>query len=273
MLTKYKRFEKPLIFALAALWVIGYSFLVGRAAQHQEDRKQIEIAHKSGDGIKREQRPQERNPVKQPPSYRKTEDGGSEATDVTFVGLKLGEAMLVFVTVWLVLVTRDLVRGAENTAKRQLRAYVFLDPAKEFTFVRRPSTTATVEVEIHVKNLGLTPAHDVVADSWMTVGHWTLAQEFMFTGPPGDAPHTRSVVPPGGSVHFHTGTVRPFTPEELSALENGELRVYIYGQIRYNDAFNRPHWTNFCQASTALGREGFTTAMAKTDRHNDADTD
>lgn len=167
--------------------------------------------------------------------------------------------------------TKRLVGGSEETARRQLRAYVFLDPEKEFTFVRKPSVTATVETEIHVKNLGLTPAYDVFCHSWMTVDVWPLPENFVFVGPSGDEPLTRSVVPPGGLVHFHTGTCRPFTPDELAAVESGARRLYIYGQITYTDTFGRQHWTNFCQGSTALGREGFRTALAKCDRHNDTD--
>jgi hypothetical protein len=185
---------------------------------------------------------------------------------------------LAMFTKWLVIVTAMLagfglwqVIISRNTARRQLRAYVFLDPAKAFTFVRRPSTATTVEIEIHIKNLGATPAHDLVTKSWITVDVWPMPKEFAFTGPPGEGPVSNSVVPPGGTAHFHVGTGRPFTVTELAAIEKGDLRVYIYGSIKYKDAFNRPHWTNFCQASTALAKEGFSTAMAKCDRHNDAD--
>jgi hypothetical protein len=169
--------------------------------------------------------------------------------------------------------TKRLVGGSEHTARQQLRAYVFLDPEKEFTFVRKPSVTATDETEIHVKNLGLTPAYDVICHSWMTVDVWPLPDSFEFVGPAGDGPLARSVVPPGGLVHFHTGTSRPFTPNELTAIESGALRLYIYGQITYTDTFGRQHWTNFCQGSTALGREDFRTALVKCDRHNDTDRD
>jgi hypothetical protein len=176
-------------------------------------------------------------------------------------------------TVFLTGATRRLVREGKDTARRQLRAYVFLDPAKEFTFVRKPSTTHTTEVGIHVKNMGLTPAHDVEGHSWMDVNAWPLPANFSFVGPPGEDPVARSVVPPGGLIHFHTGTSRPFTAQELSQIQSAAWRVYIYGHIFYVDTFGCRHWTNFCQASTALGKEGFTTAMAKCDRHNDADRD
>lgn len=51
-------------------------------------------------------------------------------SDMTFFGLSPSEALLVVVTAWLVLVTRDLVAGADETAKRQLRAYVMMHSAR-----------------------------------------------------------------------------------------------------------------------------------------------
>lgn len=183
-------------------------------------------------------------------------------------------AILGFSTVFLWRATRRLVLGAEDTARRQLRPYVFLDPQKEMTFVRYPSISHTVEIEIHVKNLGLTPAHDVIGISWVALEKWPLRDDFTFEGPIiKDHPVTRSVIPPDGMAHYHTGSGRPMTPAELAALENGDLRLYVYGHINYTDSFGRPHWTNFCHASTALGKQGFRTAMAKCDRHNDADRD
>lgn len=180
--------------------------------------------------------------------------------------------ILGFSTVFLWRATRRLVLGAEDTARRQLRPYVFLDPQKEMTFVRHPSTDHTVEIEIHVKNLGLTPAHDVVGISWVALERWPLPEGFSFEGPMiEDHPVTRSVIPPNGTAHYHTGSARPMTPAEMAAIDSGELRLYVYGHIHYTDSFGRPHWTNFCHGSTTLGKQGFRTAMAKSDRHNDAD--
>jgi len=166
--------------------------------------------------------------------------------------------------------TKKMVAGAENSSKKQLRAYVFLDPQKEFTLVKPPSISQTVELEMHLKNLGATPAHDVICNSWMTIDVWPLPKDFSFLGPPGE-PTGGTFIPPGGFSHFHTGTARPLTESELDSVQKGKLCLYIYGNIKYTDVFGRKHWTNFSFASTSLGREGFKTAVAKTERHNDAD--
>jgi hypothetical protein len=160
-----------------------------------------------------------------------------------------------------------------DTARRQLRAYLFLDPGKNFSIARGASTTATIEIEIHVKNLGATPAHGVTVESWMALDVWPPPESFSFKGPPDERGRTQSVVAPGAVVHYHTGTARPMTPEELADVQSGNRSVYVYGRIEYLDVFNKPHWTNFCQASTTLHREGFSTHWANTDAHNDADID
>jgi hypothetical protein len=196
---------------------------------------------------------------------------GDNASEVTIFYVKPGEWLIGFVTLLLWISTQLLVREAKATSRRQLRAYVFLDPAKEFTFARKMSTAAAVEVEIHVKNLGATPAHEVIGFAWVHLDVWPLPQTFQFTGPIVGEPSKKSVIPPGAATHYHTGAARPLTAEEMAAVERGDLSIYIYGRIEYKDAFNRPHWTNFCFATTALGKEGFSTAIAKCDRHNDAD--
>src|SRR5712675_1897531 len=122
-----RKYESHIVLAIFALWVIGFAFQAGRSTQHQEDRKQIEAAYKSSHGVQDQKRTNETYPPPSGPTNSQAENRGGETPEVTFVGLKLGEGLLVFVTIWLVLVTKALVDGAKDTAERQLRAYVFLD--------------------------------------------------------------------------------------------------------------------------------------------------
>jgi hypothetical protein len=47
-----------------------------------------------------------------------------------FAGIKLGEALLVVVTWMLWAATRQLVKGADRTAERQLLAYVYIEDTR-----------------------------------------------------------------------------------------------------------------------------------------------
>jgi hypothetical protein len=190
---------------------------------------------------------------------------------------KLPEILLVLFTGLLVVftgtlwwATRGLVRSAEATAERQLRAYVFPEAGGEIHGARGPSTTQTLELDVRVKNYGQTPAYGAVGNTWVEVDAWPLPDDFQFEGPPASGPIVTSAIPPGGWISFHAGTNRPFDKEEIDAIRSGQLRIYIYGNIRYRDAFDKPRITNFCYESSIEASKGFVTAIGKSHRHNDA---
>jgi hypothetical protein len=113
---------KPLVYALAFFWAIGFAFFVGEGTQEQTDRIRIEAAQKPNDTLKKQQGAEgTRSDV---PSATQTENRSDKGTDRTFIGIKLGEALLAFITILLWLATRDLVATSKDTGQRQLRAYV-----------------------------------------------------------------------------------------------------------------------------------------------------
>src|SRR5262249_11412210 len=68
--------------------------------------------------------------------------------------------ILGFATAALYLATRDLVKGAELTAKQQLRAYVLADTARISNLA---NPTEVPEGHVILKNFGQTPAYDVLS--------------------------------------------------------------------------------------------------------------
>lgn len=56
------------------------------------------------------------------------------------------------------------------------------------------------------------------------------------------------------------------TPQEIIAIQSGALRVFIYGTLKYEDAFGNPHITDYCLSSSPES-EGFSTC----DTHNYTD--
>jgi hypothetical protein len=251
---------------LFGIWVVQ------RLSQQPPQTPRVHTQQQPKNSVDRQQDAGEGPPgLKDQTGQTNSEHRSENASEVTIFYVRPGEWLIGFVTLLLWVSTQLLVREAKATSRRQLRAYVFLDPVKEFTFARKMSTTETIEVEIHVKNLGATPAHEIVGFTWMHLDVWPLPKTFPFTGPVEGEPSAKFVLPPGAMTHYHTGSARPLTAEEMAAVENGDLSIYIFGRIEYKDAFNHPHWTNFCQGSTALSRDGFTTTWAKCDRHNDAD--
>ena len=153
--------------------------------------------------------------------------------------LAVATALLVIATGFLWNATKQLVGGAEDTAKRQLRAYVFVGEAEIIH-----AGTNMVEAAIKIKNFGQTPAYDVTIS--------TAAQAFNIPGDIAFAPtpvgpdSSRFVFGPGAegrhSIPLHTLIGEP---EAMSGLKAGEGALYVYGEIRYRDTFRRQVGTRF----------------------------
>jgi hypothetical protein len=154
--------------------------------------------------------------------------------------------------------------------QRQLRAYIFLPPDNELHVVAYPSTKNTFEIDINVKNFGQTPAYQVITESWVNLAPWPPPGNFDYTGPLDPNRIFAYIIPPGGIVHFHAGSGRPFTQTEMTSLEDGALSLYIFGSITYEDAFGIKQHTDFCFASSTQDQLGFTTAIGVCPNHNDA---
>jgi hypothetical protein len=178
--------------------------------------------------------------------------------------------LLAFGSIALFCATRNLVTGAQDTAQRQLRAYVGLgaddfgfdtpsenDPAYTPIDPANPVAGQIYKdfLTIKVKNFGQTPAYDVIVFGYVTpitpfAG--MLPDDFFTRRVP-----LRDVIP--------TAPIRPFTsrfilqPEqtavskhavldvrEISAARQKQTSIYVWGRIYYRDIYDRPWRTLFC---------------------------
>jgi len=154
---------------------------------------------------------------------------------IEIYGLKLGEALLVFVTAWLALVTRDLVTGADEAGRQQQRAYLAAEP-RGITFpsgVIHLSERMLGHISIH--NVGHGPARKVSWKIFMEVGPKSRTH----FAPPTVAETTRTIQPQAemlaGSSNMIDGKNAPV----------GEY-LFVWGRIEYEDQFGAGHFTNFC---------------------------
>ncbi len=133
------------------------------------------------------------------------------------------------------------VNVAQDTAKRQLRAYVSVAGLAR---TKDPGEVAGAgfAVWVDVKNEGQTPAYDVF--------HWAKIdlREFPLNG--GFDIHcienpSRCILSSGDKNIAFPTFKRDLTPlEEQAILSNGKA-VYVYGEIDYRDAFGKRHMTQF----------------------------
>jgi hypothetical protein len=180
------------------------------------------------------------------------------------LGVKYGECLLFLATVVLAWTTWMLVKGAEKTAERQLRAYVLVDKATAFSANREGAIAfygsdtgrggQPLEIRsgyqpvaiFEFKNFGQTPAHDVEMFGNAAIVPWPLKLE---TLPEIDFSqnHSKQIIGPGGIRTKYDLFVEPhiITGEEYQGLTNERLAIFFFGEVRYLDAFGKRRVTRY----------------------------
>ena len=74
------------------------------------------------------------------------------------------------------------------------------------------------------------------------------------------------VLQPSATTYIIVASESPVPQTQFDAVKSGDLVVWVYGRITYNDVFGRPHWTTFAQIynPTKNGLDTFQT-------HNEVD--
>lgn len=152
--------------------------------------------------------------------------------------LKITDTLLVIFTSLLWVSTASLVRGAKDTSKRQLRAYVSADTEVVIINGAAPKTPMH---GIVLNNHGQTPANQIT--------HWTrlLVADFPLKAPldrsePVDLV-IKSVLHPGADRHIIAE--KELTPQEMGAIMSDGYAIYFWGDVDYVDVFNNPQRTRF----------------------------
>ena len=176
----------------------------------------------------------------------------------TFTGL------LFFATLLLWWSTRNLVKGADKTAEKQLRAYISVD---SFRILDMQKLWSKQDFEIHIvaKNYGQTPAYDVISLGGVEIG---TAQNPVLAAPSGTP--TKSTLGPNAPIlkFLHKTAL---SDADIAGLNNRTLSLYAYGEIRYKDAFGKNRLTHY--RSHIGGTAGWRSdgLMAHAAEGNDAD--
>ena len=164
-------------------------------------------------------------------------------------------AVLTVFTGILAWTTWKLVRSAEDTAERQLRAYVHikLEPTSRV----HPDIRYHPKTTVFIRNSGATPAYDVLIQSNIVCRPYI---------DPGRLPAFRSPGEKGGKDEGSKAPVHPgqemdmeiIAYEALSEIEYDNMatkgwRLFMYGKIIYLDVFKRERTTEFRLFTTAAG--------------------
>lgn len=194
----------------------------------------------------------------------------------------IGSALLL----WQIILTREAVEDtsqatkamerqndiAEDTAKRQLRAYVDLKSAdlSLCTEGKFPSDCAHPEqrfADVVIQNYGLTPARNLVSAAGVCVKPFPPTE----ANPVGPIPEwvERAVgeLPPGRTNGLPLEVTRSGPLYE--GLIKGELAVYFYGEISYEDIFGETHHTTISLVSHGISFKRNSFTVAKQGNHSD----
>jgi hypothetical protein len=155
-----------------------------------------------------------------------------------------------------------------KASKRQLRAYlsvntgivIFQDEMKAQPFVVLPDCM----------NDGQTPAHEVSYNARADILPYPLPDDFNFPEKSEQAVVTSTaVVGPHRNFQLGAALDRFCDADEMNRILHGKSeRLYVYGTVRYKDAFGNPRLTNFSQSYQ--WRSDGTPLGENTKHHNDA---
>lgn len=198
-----------------------------------------------------------------------TDISGSMKTLVEHSEATVELTLLLFIaTAVLAAITWYLALGAERTARRQLRAYVFVQSAG----IKRVAIGGTPQATILVKNSGQTPAYDVrIAFGIAGVKNVQELEDLAKK----NYGATRIV----GPVHLsHGETLSPscffggaLNPAMWESLTAAKVKLYVHGRIDYTDIFGKKHWTTLRSTQGEKGTPVGSDRLAICQDGNDAD--
>jgi len=177
----------------------------------------------------------------EPPNYS-TKVNDKKETEwwlVYFTGALVFVGVLQFLT--LIIQARQFWQTNKvmrNTTHMQLRAYVCVSGGT-IKFDRKDAPVAHVEY----RNSGQTPAYDVQGWHHIWIAGYPLTEEL--PEPSKSFMTSHSIIPPGGHA-FMLIPKKPSVPaQSVHLLGTPEGTIYIYGEIRYKDAFGVERLTKY----------------------------
>jgi hypothetical protein len=185
--------------------------------------------------------------------------------------------VLAIATGFLYRATRDLVRGAEDTSERQLRAYLSVE-LSGFN-ISRHEGRFFCEPSYKISNTGQTPAYAVEQLIDLKIYPWPLPADFIVLSPTTSPLPSKTTINPRQTV---AGTARKMLTLDADALEKKGERIYVVGVFKFVDAFRHARHVRFCgsfENTVELVRTGMIpgpkwsvpTTFSWGQQHNDAD--
>jgi hypothetical protein len=125
-----------------------------------------------------------------------------------------------------------------GNGQKQLRAYVCVDKA-----LLKLEPPDRPEAQIHFKNGGQTPAYDM--RQWGNIWIEESPLKIELPAPTDGFQASVSILPPGGESIMIVPKKLPVPPEAVHLIGTLAGTVYVYGELRYRDAFGKQRFTKY----------------------------
>lgn len=129
------------------------------------------------------------------------------------------------------------LRMARDTARRELRAYVFPIYA-HIRDVRASRPTFVIDV----KNFGQTPAYGLRMNTALHSGSHPLNTKLV---PEVQSSIATAQLAPQAALFDEIALNHSLSANEISALAEGSAAIYLFGEIEYFDIYKKKRWTTF----------------------------
>lgn len=149
--------------------------------------------------------------------------------------------------------TKKLVQGAEETACRQLRAYICISGAN----ILATKTPDVFYIRIQIKNVGMTPAYKFVGHMNAEVSDFPGSPSLNLPIPPLESQSTV-----GADQTMDINLYYRISLSDWQAIQARTKAVYVYGRLEYEDIFGNKWYTNYraARGRTASLPEGLLAA-------------
>ncbi len=137
------------------------------------------------------------------------------------------------------------VAHAEDTAERQLRAYLAFSVGQHITIKDRQLTEGWMVITNH----GQTPAYECISWVACAIMSMKVVPEVFDAARAGrdSTLRSKSIIHPGEPHRVTIFPPPPPTQEQNRGISDGTLRIYVFGEVTYTDAFNKKRMTTFCR--------------------------
>jgi len=132
------------------------------------------------------------------------------------------------------------LQQAEQTSRKELRAYVSVEPLGITEYAGHHLLVGYFKV----RNIGKIPARDVSIYSTIGLDAEAARKDF----PIGTARISPTVLQPGAEMEFMSYEGYPIPADQLDSEEPLKLggNLYVWGEVLYTDELNTMGWTAFC---------------------------